>query len=34
MGNNIPEIEAREIVTGYTGFNNQILDLKISKTSH
>ena len=28
MGNNIPEIEAREIVTGYTGFNNQILDLK------
>jgi SNF2 family DNA or RNA helicase len=28
MGNNIPEIEAREIVTGYTGFNNQILEWK------
>ena len=28
MGNTIPEIEAREIVTGYTGFNNQILEWK------
>jgi len=28
MGNNIPEIEAREIVTGYTGSNNQILEWK------
>lgn len=28
MGNNIPEIEAREIVTGYTGYNNQILEWK------
>jgi len=28
MGKKIPEIEAREIVTGYTGYNNHILDLK------
>ena len=28
MGKTIPEIEAREIVTGYTGFNNQILEWK------
>lgn len=26
MGKEIPEIEAREILTGYTGFNNQILE--------
>ena len=28
MGNLLPEIQAREIVTGYTGYNNHILDLK------
>lgn len=28
MGNKVLEIEAKEIVTGYTGFNNYILDLK------
>jgi len=26
MGKEIPEIEAREILTGYTGYNNQILE--------
>lgn len=26
MGKTIPEIEAREIVTGYTGYNNQIIE--------
>lgn len=28
MGKVIPEIEAREIITGYTGYNNQILEWK------
>ena len=28
MGKLLPEIQAREIVTGYTGYNNHILDLK------
>jgi SWI/SNF-related matrix-associated actin-dependent regulator of chromatin subfamily A-like protein 1 len=28
MGNGIPEIEAREILTSYGGFNNQILEWK------
>ena len=28
MGKTIPEIEAREIVTGYTGYNNQIIEWK------